>query len=274
MNKTIPKPALNISAFYLPEPYASLGDSWYGHDWADPRTNTKPFSDPENTALYVEGTNSTYSMQYVEQKGSCQPRSTYQWGFSFLQVFSTSILLLIWSCGTYIMWLSSHKTLARHVDNEVPTKYRAAVTLVSALNLDLSRIGNKPDTLTNQQLTHIMKTNLSEGRILTENSNISVPGYSVRRDIWERLKDHPFWFIMLSLSTAFLSTWVAFPNEWSIGLGHPFVLPFHTGLVFALGIGRTRKSRFSFVMMGLLISIIVAASVLVSLSRNNWDVIV
>lgn len=196
------------------------------------------------------GTNTTYSLEYIQQNGSCQQRGTYQWGFSFLQAFTISILLLIWSCGTSIMWLRAHKTLADHIDKDVPAKYKAALNLISALSLDLARIEIQPTSLTSKQLMSTIHTDLARGGITTENQTMSVPDYSIRRGAWRWIKEHPFWFGFFFLSAPYFVAWFAFPG--SIWYGQPLFVPFHTGMVFALVIGRTPNSRFFFVMVGIL----------------------
>jgi hypothetical protein len=66
MNQTIPKPALNISAFYVP-PY-----NFYGHKWTDPRTNTTPYAISSNLTFMVPSGNETYNLTFIKQNGSCQ----------------------------------------------------------------------------------------------------------------------------------------------------------------------------------------------------------
>jgi len=260
MNETLTKPALNISAFYLPPAYDNDdAPSWYGHDWVDPRTNTTPFSDPSNMRMFPAGSNTMYPIQYVEQNGSCQQQNTYQWGFSFLQVFITSILLLVWSCGTYLMWLGSTITLARHNDDEVPTKYKAALTFVAALYSQLGGFGKEPASLTNQQLETAIKNELVGGSILTETTAISVPDYNIFRGIWEWVKGNPIWLFMILTTTVFISTWVAFPKDYLL-LGQPFQIPFHTGMIFAVVVGRTKRSRFFFALVGLVITLVFVAT--------------
>jgi len=68
MNKTLPKPTLNITAFYM-----SSNDTFYGYDWLDPRTRTQPFSSRSNLVFFSPPSNATFSVDYVEQNGQCQP---------------------------------------------------------------------------------------------------------------------------------------------------------------------------------------------------------
>jgi hypothetical protein len=64
----LPRPALNISAFYVPG--LSI---WFGKDWVDPRTNTQPYKDISNVRLSVPGAPEVaYTLDYIQKHGSCQ----------------------------------------------------------------------------------------------------------------------------------------------------------------------------------------------------------
>lgn len=75
MNDTILKPALNISAFYLPPMSSLFGNDWislFGNNWTDPRSETQPYSNMSNMAFTTASSNETYSIRYIERHGSCQ----------------------------------------------------------------------------------------------------------------------------------------------------------------------------------------------------------
>ena len=74
MDKTIPKPALNISSFYLND-----RDWIYGHNWTDGRTGAKPFSNNSNIAFHVSLTNETFDIGYLLANGVCQPQGVRSW---------------------------------------------------------------------------------------------------------------------------------------------------------------------------------------------------
>lgn len=66
MNKTLPKPTLNISAYYVAQ-----DNNLSGWDWTDPRTGLQPFSNHSNMAF--RGTsNETFSVEYIKENGSCE----------------------------------------------------------------------------------------------------------------------------------------------------------------------------------------------------------
>lgn len=260
-------PSLNISAFYLPatppKDDASLNrlPNFYGHDWIDPRTKTKPFANVSNLALYIEGTNTAYSLDYVQQHGSCQQQNTFQWGFSFLQVFIMAILLLIWTCGTYLLWHGAHKRLEKRqqaeVDREIPSEYKAALTFVSHLHSEITTAGKgRPESLTNKELEKAIRTDLGGGRILLPTLTNNPPRYSFLREVWKMTKSRPFLFPTSVLMTAYMTTWVLFPVLAPVAAGTVFVIFIHTGFVFALAIGRTRRSRGFFAWAGILVMIL------------------
>ncbi|KAK4209700.1 hypothetical protein QBC37DRAFT_240442, partial [Rhypophila decipiens] len=165
---TLPKPSLNISAFYLP--FRRLNEDYFwGHEWVNPRTGFKPFSQPSNAAMAVVGASTAYSMDYIQQHGTCQPQGTYMWGFTFIQVFIVGVLLLIWTVGTFVLWLVSHKPLMRMGKAETPRKYGAAMVLVSGINREFAATGqDRPQSLTRRQLEQKVKLNLDGGKISAE----------------------------------------------------------------------------------------------------------
>ncbi|KAK0617000.1 hypothetical protein B0T14DRAFT_255316 [Immersiella caudata] len=65
---TLPKPALNISAFYVP-----AGTIWYGKSWVDPLTKTGPYENISNARFFVPGQpDVAYTLDCIQQHGSCQ----------------------------------------------------------------------------------------------------------------------------------------------------------------------------------------------------------
>lgn len=209
--------------------------------------------------MVVEGTTNTYSMDYIQQHGRCQPLGSYQWGFSFLQAWIITLFLLIWTIGTYLIWLGPHKTLKNLGGKDKPTKYAAAFALVAAMGPEINSVGPAPaQDLTNRQLEQLIKTDLKGGRIMAE----PIPGrlapedsYYISRALWTWIKRHKWWFIVLLLNTVFLVFWLVLGE---LAIYSFYLLPFcfHTGMVFALVVGRTGKSRFFFVFTGFILGCI------------------
>ena len=69
MNKTLPKPSLNISAYYL-EPWESSSFELAGYNWTNPLTGEKPWN--TSTPSFTMS-NTTYALADVIENGFCQP---------------------------------------------------------------------------------------------------------------------------------------------------------------------------------------------------------
>ncbi|KAM7194553.1 hypothetical protein V8F20_007909 [Naviculisporaceae sp. PSN 640] len=252
-------PALNISAFYLSK-------DEFGYDWTDPRTNTKPFSNESNAAMYQTGTPSTtYTYDYIQEHGSCVQQQTYKWGFSFLQVFVMSILLLIWTCGTFVMWLGAHKALVQHVDRDVPSGFKAAYMLATSLNLQLAGIHKSTALLTTKQLSQIVERDLAGRGIMTEEvTTLESANYSMWRACRVWMKHHPWWSVWLTVLTAYLTWWpLLFYSVWlAIMYGHFSVVALHLGSVIALAVGSTRKTQALFIFLGAAVGVLIWTTVL------------
>lgn len=83
--------------------------------------------------------NQTYPWAYVLEHASCRYSKYHDWGFSFLILFITSLLLALWSIGTYSLWLyvqlHDHRQHG-HSDQGALGIYRSSLDLVEALRND------------------------------------------------------------------------------------------------------------------------------------------
>ncbi|KAK4212638.1 hypothetical protein QBC37DRAFT_483654 [Rhypophila decipiens] len=269
----IPEPSLNISAFYIPP------GSYFGHGWTDPETKTTPFADSSNLALNIQGTNTLYTLDYVQEHGSCQQQKSYQWGFSFLQVFLMAILLLIWTSGTYFTWLKAHKTLEKQVqldevDKEVPSEFKSALTFASTVQFEMAMAGKeKPElSLTNGQLHSAIQRDLHGGRIMSTTSEITtnIPEqYNPMKEIWSLCKRRWFIFPALVFTTLCMTTLVLLPIMTFFVAGAIVLIPLHTGFVFAISIGSTSRSRGFFAWAGFIGMLIGAVVGLMVITRGG-----
>ncbi|KAH6856924.1 hypothetical protein B0I37DRAFT_334595 [Chaetomium sp. MPI-CAGE-AT-0009] len=254
MNQTIGKPALNISAFYVP-PY--FGDSgYYGNNWTDPRTKQTPYATSSNRAFMAPSGNTAYSVEYIEKNGSCQGLdNTYQWGFSFLQLFIVLFLLLIWIVAMYTMWLKGHLDLEQRNGDEAPARFKAVLDLATALNheLDSEDTGESSDGLTNRQLQRCISKRLNGGRVAVQ-TPFPASVYSFRKDTWSWIKKERWWFALLVVSVSLSAmTWLFIPLV--------LFLLFAFSVILALAIGQTRGSRVLICLAGLIISLSLLAGV-------------
>lgn len=241
MNQTLDAPVLNISAFYIPKWYSN---NLFGRNWTDPRTQQNPFLDMNELRFVydVEGVgNETYDVRYVGAYGSCQPmtemstdfkrvRETYQWGFSFVQLFVMIILLLLWTLGTSAVWLKANMTLrmmgVRRGDK--PTGFRGVLELAAAIRRELPE--SNLDELDRDELTKEIRKHLRGGSVGLEDAR-SPAMYGLVRGFWGWVKTERWWhaaWLLMILVGMLLSFYFLF---------------IFLAVFLALTMGRTGKSR-------------------------------
>ncbi|KAK4182960.1 hypothetical protein QBC35DRAFT_394917 [Podospora australis] len=160
-DKMLPSPLLYIDAFYIPPKIAPdlYGHDWWdsAYDWTDPIGRQFPFRNKSETR-FVSG-NQFYPLEYVRENGRCQPvAEEYGWGFSFLQLQVSMVVLLVWSVGVYIMWLHSNFNLPLTKYDEVPKDWACVMHMAATLSRDLKAQGLDAEAVTDRQL----KTLISE----------------------------------------------------------------------------------------------------------------
>ncbi|KAK1673443.1 hypothetical protein BDP55DRAFT_695443 [Colletotrichum godetiae] len=240
MNKTMPAPALNISASGLPS-YRNL---LYGWNWTDPRTSLKPFENGKNLT-YTAG-NETYSKEYMKAYGSCQPmsdhgmgadagRETYQWGFSYLQLYILVILLVLWTLSLAYMWLKARLTMRMRRRYDVPRGYKGVLELSHAIHKELQE--TEPDELSHDQLSEEIKKSLKGGRIQLELAD-SPATYGFWRANWVWLKEERWWIGPVLLMMVTSAPLIVINNSFGWWLLVPII-----ALLLALMVGRSKKSR-------------------------------
>ncbi|KIY02728.1 uncharacterized protein Z520_01193 [Fonsecaea multimorphosa CBS 102226] len=84
--------------------------------------------------------NQTYPFSYILDKATCRYSRWHNWGFSFLFLFITSLLLALWAVGTYALWLYTYLNSPQDcVPGEETTGgiYKSSWTLVEAMKRDV-----------------------------------------------------------------------------------------------------------------------------------------
>ncbi|KAK8006108.1 hypothetical protein PG991_012405, partial [Apiospora marii] len=166
-NVTLAAPSLNISAFYLDDVNVFIGDG-YGHDWVDPRTGQKPFSDEGRVAWTAA--NQTFTMDDIAANATCQPvRNQYQWGFSLMQLLIAIILMGLWMTGLCVMsYTSSRHDPLEGGQPEVLRGWRALLTLAEAMNMELAGSGIEPHTLKDDELQRQIDRHVDGGQVYSK----------------------------------------------------------------------------------------------------------
>ena len=104
-------------------------------------------------------------------------------------------LLLVWTIGTYSMWLTAHLALKDGGRlNEVVGEYKAAVQLAKAIEKELKE---DPLNLTERKLQKIIKKQLNGGKITYESQIPRHQNIGLRRRFWRWIKKSYWWFSAL-----------------------------------------------------------------------------
>ncbi|KAJ9611673.1 hypothetical protein H2200_004857 [Cladophialophora chaetospira] len=133
-------PSLNITTSYSPATISAL--TTYLNTWSEssPPASTalRSVSQPTNDTFWIYD-DDIYPFSYVHDNAACQYSKWHNWGFSFLFLFIASLLLAIWSVGTFALWLYVHLHTPHdeeHGRYSTGGIYRSSFTLVEAMNRD------------------------------------------------------------------------------------------------------------------------------------------
>lgn len=171
----------------------------------------------------------------------------------------------MWSIGTYLIWLKAHLSLRQHADATIPTRYQAALLLASSVEIAFlhgEKTSSEYDVATRPPDRFITKE-LDGGRIA-----VADPEGNLDFCLWEGLfgwiKKNKWWFTGLAGFTlsALVLWWPVVP--------FPLYISFWImdgGLVFALAVGSTARTRLVLAMCGALVAAIAA---IIASSLGYW----
>ncbi|KAF5506281.1 hypothetical protein CGCS363_v005435 [Colletotrichum siamense] len=268
MNQTLSSPTLNISAFYIPERYSTI----FGNNWTDPRTNTQPFSDRSKVTYTYNIGNDTYDLNYIRSNGTCQPvteidkinasaRETYQWGFSYIQLFIMLLLLILWTFGMSAMWVKSHMTMRMRGRFDKPKGFKGVLELAAAIRTELQE--SNPDDLNHDQLSEEIKKRLRGGTIELEKAGSSAM-YGVWGGLWGWIKNWRWWATTWCLLTAIGSLLITYRGGVFL-----WIMILSASMFFAMVIGRSSKSKAMLSLWGFVLGIIIWVAVMSALQQRG-----
>ncbi|KAK1995091.1 hypothetical protein LX36DRAFT_672697 [Colletotrichum falcatum] len=246
MGRSLPAPVLNISASWL---YPSL--SLYGWNWTDPRTGQQPFRDGRRAA-YATG-NKTYPLSYLEANGSCQPlrdpsisadsvRESYEWGFSYLQLFILTVFLMAWTLCIAYMWTKARLTMRMRRRRDVPRDYKGVLELSSAIRRQLH--GSDPDGLSHDELREEIGKRLGGGRVELEKAE-APETYGLWRGAAAYCMDEKWWLVAVLGMLGPCAALASIDNSF----GWWMVVP-TLSTTLAMLVGRSTESRCVLVLVG------------------------
>ncbi|EXJ73209.1 uncharacterized protein A1O5_02969 [Cladophialophora psammophila CBS 110553] len=138
---TIGAPTLNITTSYSPVALSTLTTYLTTFSESSPPAPGALDSVSQLTdfAFWLYD-NETYPFSYILDNATCRYSRWHNWGFSFLFLFITSLLLALWAIGTYALWLYTYLNAPHgRVPGENTTGgiYRSSWTLVEAMRRDV-----------------------------------------------------------------------------------------------------------------------------------------
>ncbi|RGP79333.1 hypothetical protein FLONG3_2562 [Fusarium longipes] len=197
LGQKIAWPPLNISKFGLPPT-----EFYYGTDY-DPNTNTVFGSYQGQDISYIVGGEIYNSTQLVEN-GSCQPVNgknspqRYRWGFSFLQLYIVTVVLIFWSLALFTLWKPAHDAL-KISNHEITSRdWRGLLDFADTIRRQIKQASIDIDNLSDDQLEKEIQTVLRGGSI--SSPHMSADLFSIPRWLWAKK-----WWIVLSTSVVLLT---------------------------------------------------------------------
>ncbi|QDS77353.1 hypothetical protein FKW77_005407 [Venturia effusa] len=259
LGATIPAPIINVTAHYIdPEIDWDSGrdhsvivgiyglsnhsnGTIYGNNWTNPTTGNRHFYDQDQATYTTSSNNETFVLGDSTTSGKCQPEVSYQWGFSFLLLFIFLITLLIWTLGTYIMWLKARLAMRHHDDMEIVGEYKAAIILASAMNNDFDKHGKNPSVLRERQIKSVIKKELKGGTMMYQ-SPLREQRLKFRERFRRWLIKDKWWILAFTISLVCLLVPIHF-GTWEAFIFQIFSSYIVAGIIAARTIGRTYRSR-------------------------------
>lgn len=174
----------------------------------------------------------------------------YQWGFSFVQLFAMNIMLLVWTIGLLIMWFQASRKIRRRCRRDVAGPHKAVIELAEAMQKESDfDLGLATEQHIKQQIA------AADGGSISYSMSSNIEGSSETSFDW--LKREKWWFsamILFMFAASYLWIFVG------IIITCAFIGPI-CGLIFALGVGTTFKSRIFFFAVWSLLGLTVSLSV-------------
>ncbi|KAI0543541.1 hypothetical protein F4679DRAFT_568346 [Xylaria curta] len=168
---------LNVSEYVLKygfNGHTNHSSQWLNYSLPSNSLNIKPLYVPDAVLMKLNLTqnfepawtyaNHTYTLKDIIERGACKTLGeSFQWGFSYIQLFTIVLLLITWTGGTCLLRYQTRKFPPLQDEPERPRGLRALILLAEAIKTDLDANGINPHTLTNKQLNRLIYKNLKGG---------------------------------------------------------------------------------------------------------------
>ncbi|PVH93747.1 hypothetical protein DM02DRAFT_215056 [Periconia macrospinosa] len=181
----------------------------------------------------------------VFHKTSAKSFQRYQWGFSFVQLFIMNILLLLWALSMLIMWYHAQAKLFKGGYLNIGGGYKAVVDVAEAMHKELDTpdfsLRQSTETQIKQRTVAISGGSISSDplRVIETAPDNSFGEWLAHERWW-----WPITYILFACGSTILGLFYIHTDFSLIGPT--------CGLIFALAVGSTTKSRLVFVLLGML----------------------
>ncbi len=194
---------------------------------------------------------------------------SYKWGFSFIQLNIMIILLLVWTVGIYVMYLSSKLTRLRRGSKDVAGEYKAVFELSDAMHTQLTQFekeeANDFRDITESELRRRITKDLHGGSIAYNTALLHADPDGIKSDEWTLvawMRREMWWMFTLAVSVVVDGFII---RRFLIdGLrGDLWLFPaLPLAIVFSMVVGLTYKSRLMVLLWAVLVLCVLPAIVL------------
>lgn len=183
-------PPLNISVYTMDAQfdsgYPNYNGWWflpYGPSWRDPESNTLPYN-KSNPTFYYNGSQTLYNLTEMNNYGTCQQEGAlvqYKWGFSFVLLFAFVVTFLIWSIGTWALYLDSWLHSSLDFSHRDMGPQRAVLDMARSMETKLDT--GQVELTSNSQL-----------KTLTQNTTITYSDLPLKQPMITRWTTFKWWW--------------------------------------------------------------------------------
>ena len=256
-------PSLNITAYFYAGDDVNKDVTWnyfpWGQNWKNPISGATPFAET-SVGMYVLA-GKIYDVITLSELGSCQQTldPVYKWGFSFVLLFLSLLLTMIWAVGMYWLWMDAYLHSRFDADHKDLGMERAILDLSTALREDIGQ-GDR-DQLSNTELQRKMDEMKQSRNIrayfTSDHSALPNPRDTKVKAWRQNLKPGKWawtekWWLLLWTATLVLTI-----LAWSLPMGIPILLvmiPF-VGITCTIFIGGSHPSRWIIAVASIIIGL-------------------